>query len=140
MINGNEYAWEDIDIVVEGKAVPLQGVTGIKYTSTKEHTNIHGRGSEPVAMGRGKADYSGELTILQSELEAMQEALPGNVPLTQRAPFNITVTYAPADGQTKTDQLIGCRITEQDKGITNDETHMVATLPLTILRVEYNKQ
>ncbi|HMQ77115.1 MAG TPA: hypothetical protein PKE21_13840 [Flavobacteriales bacterium] len=136
MINGQEYAWEDLQIVVEGKSIPLIGVTGIEYVSKKVHENIRGRGNRPVSMGRGQEDYEGKITILQSELEAMQIAL-GTRSLTTRQPFSITVAYAPEVGPPRVDVLQGVRITEVPKGITGDDTHMKIELPLAIFNIKY---
>ncbi len=134
MINGTEYAWEDVQIVVEGKATPLTGVQEIKYKATKVHENIKGRGNKPVAMGRGQEDYEGSLKILQSELEAMQDAL-GTDSLTTRKPFLISVGYAPLVGAKRTDVLMGCRIKEVERSIGTDDTHMVVELPLAIFSI-----
>src|SRR5688572_27229923 len=98
MINGNEYAWEDLQIVMEGKAQPLEGVTEIEYTTKKEHTNIYGKGDKPVAMGRGKKEPGGKIVLLQSEFEALQQSLPAGKDATDRKPFTITVAYAPEGG------------------------------------------
>lgn len=134
MINGTEYAWEDLQIVVEGNAFPLNGVQAISYKSTKVHENIKGRGNKPVSMGRGPEDYEGSLTILQSELESMQDALGGDS-LTTRKPFIISVSYAPLVGAKRTDLLMGCRIKEVERKLGTDDTHMTVELPLAIFRI-----
>lgn len=139
MVNGNEYGWEDIQIVVEGKPIPLTGVQGVEYTSTKVHENIYGRGNRPVSMGRGKEDFSGKLTILQSELEAMQISF-GSRSLVNRAPFAITVAYAPETGPVVTDQLEGCRITNIKKGQTGEDTHATVEMELVIFNIKYGAQ
>lgn len=136
MINGQEYGWEDVQVVVEGKSVPLTGIKGITYDSTKVHENIHGRGNRPVAMGRGKEDWEGTLTILQSELEAMQVSF-GTRSLVNRKAFSITVAYAPDEGPLTTDILQGVRITKVGKAITGEDTHMTVELGLKIFNVKY---
>jgi hypothetical protein len=138
MINGNEYAWEDLQVVMEGKAQPLNGVVEIEYTTKKEHSNIYGKGDKPVAMGRGKREYSGKIVLLQSEFEAIQRSLPGGSDVTQKLPFSITVAYAPAGGEETTDQLTYCRINEVKKGMKTGDGNQLIELPLTIGNILYN--
>jgi len=49
-INGQEYAWEDVQIVMLGR--PVIGVVEISYKTMREKKNIMGRGSRPVARGQ----------------------------------------------------------------------------------------
>lgn len=138
MINGNEYAWEDLQIVMEGKAQPLQGVAEIEYTTKKEHSNIYGKGDDPVAMGRGKREYSGKIVLLQSEFEALQRSMPGGSDVTKKVPFAITVAYAPEGGVETTDELLYCRINEVKKGMKTGDGNQLIELPLTIGKINYN--
>jgi len=138
MINGNEYAWEDIAVIIPGKVAPIDGIEAIEYEESKEHTNIHGRGDEPVAFGRGKKDFSGSLTLLQSEFEALQQSLPPGRSVTSMAPFNITVSYAPEGGIDTTDLLIGVRIKKFKKGGKTGDDHMPVVCDLIIGKIDYN--
>lgn len=140
MINGLEYAFMDLQIVVEGNSFPLTGVQEINYKSTANQGNIFGAGARPVAMGRGYQDFEGNIVLLQSALEAMQQAF-GNGSLVRRLPFLITCSYAPAliGAPIVTDVLQGCRINEVEKGMKYDALNMVVNLPLTIFNIIYNK-
>lgn len=138
MINQNEYAWEDIQIVLPGKPLPIEGVVAVEYTEKKEHMNIYGRGSKPIRMGRGKTEYEGSITLLQSEIEALQQSLPAGKSLTQMVPFTITVAYAPEGGVSVVDQLLFCRIKEVKKGIKQGDGNMEVALSLAIGDIKYN--
>lgn len=141
MINGQEYAWEDVQVVVEGKGIPVTGVKSIEYGNTRVHENIYGRGSRPVSMGRGKTEMKeGTIVLLQSELEAMQQALPPGKSLTDRAAFAITVGYAAETGPRTTDKLLGCRITDVPKKIGGDETHMTVELKFLPFQIIYGSR
>ncbi len=130
MINGNEYAWEDVQIVIMGRL--LTGVTDVEYGATRAHTNIHGRGSEPVAMGRGKKDSKpGKLVLLQSEFEAFQNATPAGKDPTDWAPFDMVVAYAPIGGVITTDIIPFCRVSDYSKGIGTETENMKVELTLT---------
>jgi hypothetical protein len=138
MINKNEYAWEDINIVIKNKVV--EGIQGIEYTTQKEHFDIMGRGEDPVALGKGQKGYSGQMTLLQSEVEALQKLMPAGKDITNMAPFTITVGYTPDDAaaQATFDQLTSVRITEIKKAYKNTDGFMVCDIPLKIGKINYN--
>lgn len=141
MINGQEYAYEDVEIVVEGKSIPLTGVKSIAYGETKEHSNIYGRGNVPVAMGRGKKEYTeGTIVLLQSELSAMEDAMPKGRSITDRKPFSISVGYSPEAGPKRVDKLLGCRFTAIPKEIGDEDTHMDVELKFLPFRIEYGSR
>src|SRR6185436_13983718 len=115
-LRGYEYSFGDMQVVLPGRTVPVDGVIAIEYGSKQEKKIIHGRGYDGVAIGKGSKDSSGSLTMLQSDFEAMCESIAGekdplNIPL-----FDITVSYAPEGGVVTTDKLIGCSFSEWKKG------------------------
>jgi hypothetical protein len=138
MINGNQYAWEDIRIVFPGNIAPIDDVVSIEYETTKEHTEIYGRGSKPVYMGRGKESHKATVTILQSRLEAIQISLPKGKKITDMAPFTITVSYAPEGSAATTDQILFCRVKSVKKGMKQGDTNMEIPLELAVGDIEYN--
>lgn len=71
-INNKEYAWGDITVVVFGR--PLVGITGIEYKSKKAKDVKHGWGRNPKSIQHGKREYEGTLTLMQSELTALNRA------------------------------------------------------------------
>jgi len=130
MINGNEYAFEDMQVVING--ISLEGFVDVRYGATKEHSNVHGRGNKPVSMARGKKDAKpGKLTILQSEFEALQKATPPGMDPTDWVPFIMTVSYAPAGGVPVTDVVPFCRVTDWEKGMSTEDGNMTIELALT---------
>jgi len=129
MINGNEYAYEDVQVVIMGRL--LTGIRGFRYGAQKAHTNVHGRGNVPVAMGRGKKDSTpAVLTLLQSEFEALVAATPPGKDPTDWAPFEGTVAYAPEGGVITTDIVPYCRVTSWEKGMTTEDDFMTIDLNL----------
>jgi len=130
MINGNEYAFEDMQCVING--ISLQGFVDVRYGASKDHTNIHGRGNVPVSMGRGKKDATpGKLTLLQSEFEALQKATPPGMDPTDWTPFIMTVSYAPIGGVPVTDVVPFCRVNQYEKGMSTEDGNMTIELTLT---------
>jgi hypothetical protein len=138
MINGNEYSWEDINVILPGSLVPADGVTAIEYSEKKDHQNIYGRGAKPVAAGRGKVEFSGSITLLQSTVEAMQKGLPKGKSITSIAPFDITVGYLPDGGVATVDTLKYCRFGEIKKGMKTGDPNMEIQIPLIIGDILYD--
>lgn len=136
MINGFEYSWEDIQVTMLGK--DLTGIFNVDYSTKKEHTNIYGKGAKPVAMGRGKEEFDAKLTVLQSEIEALQANLSKGQKITDIAPFEVVVSYAPEGGQVVTDVIKYCRISEVRKGMNQGDGNMTVDLPLVVGDIEYN--
>lgn len=130
MINGNEYAFEDLQVVVNGY-VP-QGIQEIEYGANKNHYNIHGRGGKPVAMGRGKKDAEpGRLVVLQSDFEAMNAAAAVGTDPTDWNAFEIVASYAPDNGIVITDVIPFCRVNSWKKGMKTEDGHQTIELSLT---------
>lgn len=136
MVNGYEYSWEDINLALFGKLI--EGIEAINYTVSKSHSNVYGRGADPVAMGRGKKEYSASLTILQSEFEAIQDRIPAGKDITDAAPFSITVSYAPDGGAVVTDQLTYVRVQSFSKGMRNGDGNMMIELALVVGKINLN--
>jgi hypothetical protein len=138
-INGNQYAWEDIQVVMQAlRNAPIEGITEIKYSSEKNHTVIYGRGSDPVSLGRGQKKYEASMTILQDELEALQASLPAGKDITDIPAFTITVAYAPEGGVQVVDQLTNVRIKKVEKAFKNEDDHMSVPLELVVGKINFN--
>jgi len=136
MINGNEYAFEDIRLNYLGREII--GFQGVDYETSKEHFNIKGRGNVNVAKGRGGKDHTATLTLLQSEIEAIQAQLPAGSDLTDISGFDVIVCYAPTGGTPTTDVLKDCRIPKIKKGFKMADQSMVVELPLLPFKILYN--
>ena len=129
MINGTEYAYEDMQCSFMGRSMP--GFVSASYGVNKVYTNIRGRGNRPVKRGRGAKDAEPtRVTILQSELEAMQASMPPGTDPTDLAPFTLTFSYGPVLGQVVRDVLPYCQITRVVKGMGTDDDHMTVDLEI----------
>ena len=88
MINTKEYEWSDVTVVVAGR--PVTGLRGVKYGSKQEKELLYAKGNKPHGIQHGNVDYSGELTLLQSEYQALKSAANGNI---LNMSFDIVVAY-----------------------------------------------
>jgi hypothetical protein len=138
-INGTEYGWVDVRVILPGSTVPVDGVIGIKYKLKREKKNIKGRGGKVVARGRGSKDYEGSITVLQSVFEAIQAGVAAGKDITDIAPFTITVSYAMEGGGTvKTDRLTYTEFTDVEKGMKEGDMNAEIEIPLMIGEIEFN--
>jgi hypothetical protein len=132
MFNSEEYAWKDVTVVLLGKAVT--GIRSVKYSEKQEKEFVYGKGDKPVAIQKGNKSYSGEIKLLQSELEALIAASETNSILDIPA-FDIIVTYA-AGVRVITDVLKSVEFTESAKEIKQGDKFQEITLPVLFLDAE----
>lgn len=138
MINGIEYAFQDVKVQMLGK--PVIGCTGVEYTTKREKVNIMARGSKPVARGRGPKNFEGKIMVLQSELEALQVLAGAGNDITNIGMFDVVIAYAPDEGGVvKVDTLVDCEFTEVKKGLKTGDMNMEVELPLIIGDIKYNQ-
>ncbi|MCG8701261.1 MAG: hypothetical protein MI922_24620 [Bacteroidales bacterium] len=137
MFDSKQYDWSNIDIVMLGR--PVTGIRGVKYKTSQEKELIYARGNKPVSIGHGNVSYEGELTLLQSELEALQEAAGAGNKITDIAAFDVTVAYIPKGGSTVvTDIIKNVEFTEYEKGMAQGDKFMEVTMPFVALDIDYN--
>lgn len=111
MFNTREYEWADITVVMGGR--PVTGIRGVKYNVKREKELLYAKGDKPHGIQRGNVDYSGEITLLQSEYLALRTAAGGDL---LNASLDIVVAYGnPTRGDAiTTDILVGVEFTEDN--------------------------
>ncbi len=140
MVNGREYAWEDLTVVVEGYSFPLDGVMDIRYGTAREFKELRGRGKDPHKLQPGGKSYKATIKIWQSVLEGLQRSLKKRFDdITDLPPMMIAVAYTPEDGgATTVDQLLGVRWSEFEKGMGAEDTHAEIEVELKLVKIKYN--
>ena len=135
--NSKEFAWVDVNVVLLGR--PVSGLRGIEYKSkrTKEALYATGRKARGIQMGR--KEYEGTITVLQSELIAMNAAAKqaGYDDITDLE-FDIIVSYISESGVVQTEKVIGASITEAPNSIKEGDLYSEHALPFIACDVEYN--
>lgn len=136
--NSNEYAWVDLNVVMQGRVVA--GLTALTYTATQTKTNIYAKGNKPYARTRGNKEYEGSIGILQSELEALQRGVANGRDILDIGPFDISVAYSNEEGgEVVSDIIKGCEFTEVSKSLSQNDPFMEIELPIIIGDVKYNQ-
>ena len=132
--NSREYEWADLSVLIGG--VDITGLRGLKYSQKQEKELIYGKGNMPYAVQKGNVSNEGEITILQSEYEALRNAAKDGSVLSLQT--DIVACYGnPSKGDVMvTDVLMGVQFTEEPKGIKQGDKFQEITLPFIFLRLQ----
>lgn len=135
IFNSKEYEWSDITAIVAGR--PVTKIRAISYIKKQEKEALYAKGNKPHSIQRGNKSYETSLTLLQSELEAIEAASGGDV---LDASFNVVVSYGnPSKGDViKTDLIEGNEITEVPKGMNQGDKFSEHELPGIALNIKNN--
>jgi len=136
-INGREYEWADISVVLGG--LPIIGFRAVSYKVEREKEPLFAKGRKAHSIQAGNESVTGSLTFTQSQLEALELAAGGNL-LT--AKVDIVVSYgaelnAPsvASAAISTDVIIGAEFTEYEKGMSQGDKFMEIEMPFLALDI-----
>ena len=130
MFNSREYEWSDVNVVAAGR--PVTGIRGVKYSSKQEKEELHAKGNKPHSIQRGNKTYDGELTVTQSEYEALRAAGGGDI---LDISIDIVVAYGnPSKGDViTTDLLMGVEFTEDNTEWKQGDKFQEKSLPFIFL-------
>ena len=130
MVNTREYEWSDVNVVLAGRLVT--GLRGVKYSAKQEKELLHAKGNKPHSVQRGNKTYDGEITLLQSEYEALKQACGGDI---LDASIDIVAAYGnPSAGDViTTDVLVGVEFTEDNTEWKQGDKFQEKTLPFLFI-------
>ena len=140
LINGQEYSWGDISLVLGGRDVAR--CVAIEYDTDQEKGELYGKGNKPLAIQSGNVKHAGTITILQSELNTLQELARSAAGTTDilRLNLNAVVCYGDSlKGDVMTvDRLFGIQFTKVPKGMKQGDLKMEVALPFICTDIKYN--
>lgn len=131
--NSREYEWADLTLILGGR--DLTGIRAVKYSEKIEREALYAKGRQPHSIQSGNIAYEGEITLLQSEYEALVKAGKGSVlSLALGAEFH----YGnPSEGTALiTDRATGIRFTEAGKEAKQGDKFQEITLPFICLNIK----
>ena len=133
MVNTREYEWSDVSVVLAGRLVT--GLRGVKYSAKQEKELLHAKGNKPHSIQRGNKTYDGEITLLQSEYEALKQASGGDI---LDSSVDIVAAYGnPTAGDVvTTDVLIGVEFTEDNTEWKQGDKFQEKTLPFIFINLK----
>jgi hypothetical protein len=131
--NSRQYEWADITIVLGGR--DLTGIRAIEYTEKFEREGLYAKGRFPHSIQTGNAEFEGEITVLQSEYEALVTAGRGSI---MGLSLDAIVCYgSPLNGDAMiTDRVAGIRFKETKKGMKQGDKFMEMKLPFVCISVK----
>lgn len=135
--NLNEYVWGDLTVVLLGREV--SGLRGIEYKVKRQKEVLYASGIKGRGVQKGKKEYEGTITLLQSELIALDRAAQeaGYEDVTD-IDFDVIVSYVPKSGIITTDKVVNVSITEIPRGMKEGDMQMEVALPFIALDVVSN--
>ncbi len=128
--NSREYEWGDLTLILGGK--DIIGFRGIKYAPKLEKEVLHAKGRNPHSIQSGNFTYEGEITILQSELQALIDAGNGSI-LGLSLDANVSYGNEPP---LRTDRVEGLQFTEEPRELKQGDKFMEITLPFIALNIK----
>lgn len=137
--DSKQFAWSNVEVFMMGKL--LTAIRGVKYKAAQEKEHLHGRGSEPLSIQSGNKTYEGEITLLQSEVEALERAAGAGNDIFDLPGFDIVVTYVPKTGAGLTSDIIkGAELMESEKGMLQNDKFAEIAIPFMALKIEKVKE
>lgn len=140
-INGFEYGWGNIQLLINN--VPMIGITAIDYSENTTFENLYGVGRMPIGRGVGNHEMEGSITVLASEVIALQQAartqgiVDGDI--TGLLPFTVVISYIPSEGQgiPILDKLFNVQFAANARGMAQGDTSITVDIPLVLSHIEW---
>lgn len=136
LINGVNYSWSDIKIIMFG--VPIIGITKIDYKTKQEVEDQYGVGQKPISRGYGKISFEGSIEMYADEWKKIVAASPNKDPL-QIGFFDIPVLMGGVRNTLTKDVLKSVGFKENPLASSQGDMKILVTIPLVIGDIEYNK-
>lgn len=137
-INGREYEWADISLVVGG--VPLSGFRKVSYKRAREKEPLFAKGRKAHSIQSGNETVTGSITFTQSTLEALELETGGNI---LEAKVDVIISYGAelnaesvASTAISTDVIKGVEFTEYEKGMSQGDKFMEIAMPFLALDIK----
>ena len=131
--DSKECEWADMTLSVSG--APVTKVRGVKYGVKTEKKHLFAAGDDPVSIQSGNREPSGTIKVLKSAIDAINAAAvtAGGRDITDLV-FDVVIFYKPKGARPpQTDTLVGCEVSNFDKGWDQGATEMEVELPFLFL-------
>jgi hypothetical protein len=135
LINGVEYGdFAQIRLNVLGREVV--GITAISYSDEEDMKDNYGQGKYVVSRSTGQVKCEASITLLVSEVEALQVASPtGRI---QDIPtFDIPVSYVNFEDVLVTHVIHNCRFKKNSRSAKTGDMGQEVELPLLVSHISW---
>ncbi len=134
--DSREYEWADITLILGGRDVT--GIRGIKYSEKIEREALYAKGRYAQGVQSGNVAYEGEITVLQSELQALVVAGGGSILKLKGLQGNCSYGNSLNMDTVVTDCLEGIYFTESAKEMKQGDKFMEVKLPFICINIRPN--
>lgn len=134
IINGTQYGWSNISVILFG--TPVVGILKIDYKAKQKKENLYGQGIYAVGRGYGNVEYDASLKLYLLEWRKIIAASPNKDPL-QIGPFDISVQFGGTRVTAITDVLRSCEFMDDVMNADQGSTKIEVDLPLIIGSIEH---
>jgi hypothetical protein len=132
-MDSREYEFADITVFIGGQ--DMLRFRAVSYTKKSDDELLYGKGREPVAIQSGNNSYEGEVGMLQSDYDSLEDAGGGSVTGLR---VDIEVTYGNAPEAMRTDRINGAKFNEEKKEMKQGDKFMEVSLPFLCLGIDKN--
>jgi hypothetical protein len=125
-----EYSWREVKVTILGKVI--EGIMEVSYEKEVEKKPIYGRGGKTKGIQSGNEKCTGDLTLRQSEVEAMLLAAKATNPLATPLDiiFDVQVQYnLVGDATIVKDRVLAAQFTKLPKGMKQGDMDMQIKMP-----------
>jgi hypothetical protein len=130
--NSREYEWADITLILGG--ADITGIRSIKYMEKAEKEALYAKGRFPHSIQTGNVAFEGEISLLQSEYEALVESSAKKTVL--GLSLDAEISYGNPPDAIVTDRMIALQFTEAGKDSKQGDKFIEIKLPFIALRLE----
>lgn len=136
MAGFKEHSASSVQISLAGKV--LATARKVKYDLKRDQEKVSVLGqSTPYAILKKMKEYTGEVTLLQSEVQALIASLPSGSDITDLVDVDIVVMYITPNLQTVTRVLKGCNFSEHSEEMKEGDAFMEVNLPFMCKEIVY---
>jgi len=132
-----EFSWNDVRIFMLGKEVT--GAQRIRFGSSQQKGLVYAKGKLPRSIQRGNVSYTGEITLLQSEVAAIRTELiaAGKTGfLWELTNFVVVVDYQQEGSLERETYKLTCQFTDHMRGMDQGQLFDAGTCPLIVGAIE----
>jgi hypothetical protein len=133
----NGHAWDYSSIKFRVNGVRVFEVQDINYKQSLKPGFVRGTGARKRGRTRGSYDSDGGFTMYKAQYQSLIQVLSkgGTLPYME-IDFDIQVSYGELFGPVLTDELLECRITDDEDSPSEGEAPVVVKVTLDIIEVK----
>lgn len=130
VIDSRLYSWSECEIRLNG--LFLTAVTSVRWDDSQEKDYVYGKGTVPLAIKSGNRRVEGSVTLLQSDLERLQDLSPTGKVVDFEG-VSLQVAFINVGGQIVRYSIVGVNFTNAPMALNQNDKFMQVELPFIAL-------